>query len=109
MTRWRALVVVLLLGLALGWPLLAPAMSMSHAAVMDDSTAMPAGCNGCDHQQGNAASCPVVLCVVAPAILPSGPLSLAVPKVRTFAVASVSIRGQIPETLTPPPRILSQS
>jgi hypothetical protein len=107
-TRWRRLVAVLLLGLVLGWPVLGQPMGTSHAAVSLGAT-MADGCEGCDRQPGEDASCPAVLCLVAPAIVPIPAIARAVTKGRDFPVDGEHFRGLARETDPPPPRRFSQS
>jgi hypothetical protein len=103
-TRWHRLLVVLLLGLALGWPLLKPAMGTSHAAAAGLHATMTGGCNGCEREQSDHGSCPAVLCIVLPAVVPSSSLDPEVARPGGFAGADERGRGRIPETHTPPPR-----
>jgi hypothetical protein len=107
-TRWRRLLIVLLMGLALGWPLLKPAVAMPNG-VAGTGVSMPDDHDGCARGPAENRSCPTVLCAVPPAIVPVLSFEPAGAKAEGFAIADEHLRGRIPEIHTPPPRTSSRA
>lgn len=107
-SRWYRLLVVLLLGLVLGWPLLGSAPSVagvSAHATTPASDGCDDGCIDCDDSSAGQ-SCPTTLCSVIQAILPT--IDLDQPRMHASRpiVAFVRGHGRIPDIETPPPRLL---
>ncbi|MCD6071406.1 MAG: hypothetical protein K0S42_1922 [Microvirga sp.] len=103
-TRWHRLLILLLVGLALGWPLLNPVVGIPDGAASAGAS-MPDGRNGCDPDPAEDESCPTVLCAVPPANVPALSFDPAGAKADGFTLADESLRGRIPEIYTPPPRM----
>ena len=106
-TRRHRPLLVLLLGLVLGWPLLGSAPSVAGAGVGAHVAvgAVPDGCDGCDRGSvGDHRTCPATMCAVVPAIVPA--LDLDWPGTRATVLAATDVRGHglPPDPQTPPPR-----
>jgi hypothetical protein len=107
-SRWYRLLVVLLLGLVLGWPLLGSAPSVAGAS-MHVGGSIPDGCDddcgGCD--DGSAGqTCPAAMCPVIQAIVPT--IDLDPPCTRASRPINAAVRGhgRVPDIETPPPRAI---
>jgi hypothetical protein len=107
-TGWHRLLTLLLLSLALGWPILKPAMDMPDRGAAPFQASMPHGCSGCDQGQAKGASCRIVPCAVPPAIIPAIPFEQTGTKADSFVAIDERQGGRIPDTSTPPPRVSPQ-
>ena len=106
--RWYRLLVVLLLGLALGWPLLGSAPSVAGAsahATEPTSDGCDDGCGGCDGGSAGE-NCPTVMCPVIQAIAPAIGLDPPRPRASRLTNAVARGHGRIPDIETPPPRLV---
>jgi hypothetical protein len=105
-SRWYRLLVVLLLGLVLGWPLLGSAPSVASSSMHAGGSA-PDGCDddcgGCDGSSAGE-TCPTAMCPVIQAIVPT--IDLDPPRTRASQPVSAVARdhGRVPDIETPPPR-----
>jgi hypothetical protein len=102
-TRWHRLLVVLLVGVALGWPALKQTAGMLDGAG-SIGVSMPDGHDGCDHGPAEDGSCPTLLCAVPPALVPVLFLGSVGAKADDLTIADERLRGRIPEIHPPPPR-----
>lgn len=96
---WCRLLIVLLLGLALSWPLLgsAPLVTSVHATAPTS--------DGCD--DGSAGQiCPTEMCPVIQAIVPIFNLDPPRTPVSRPIAADARGHGRTPDTETPPPRVI---
>ena len=107
--RLHRLLVLLLLGIALGWPLLGSVPSVSgeraHAISAGETGGCRPDCGGCDGGSGGGQTCPTTVCPVIPAVV--SPLELGFPAaVRSGRHMFVQERGhgRIPDVQSPPPR-----
>lgn len=106
--RLHRLMVLLLLGIALGWPLLGSAPSVSgeraHALSAGETDGCP-DCRGCAGGPGDGQTCPTTVCPVVPAVVPLLELEppAAVRSVR-HGFTQERGRGRVPEVRLPPPR-----
>jgi hypothetical protein len=101
----RRAFVLLLLALALVWPVAMPVAETAHANMIPTVSAPLAdGCRGCDHAAPRG-TCPAVFCAVPPALLPA-PSPDQAPAGRSvlFALADERGHGRVPGVRTPPPR-----
>jgi hypothetical protein len=104
--RWPRLLVLLLLGVTLAWPLLGSAPSVTgeraHALAAGEADGCP-DCGGCAGGSGGD-TCPTTLCAVVPAVVPV--LALDGPAVRSLRHGFAQERGLglVPDVLPPPPR-----
>jgi hypothetical protein len=107
-TRWYRLLVLMLLGVVLGWPLLGSAPSVAGASV-HLAGPVPDGCddcNGCESSPGSEQTCPTTMCPVVQAVVPT--LDLDWPRTRAWLLAASDEQGRdhIPSTQAPPPRAI---
>jgi hypothetical protein len=107
-SRWYRLLVVLLLGLTLGWPLLGSLPSVAGAsahAAGPASDGCDDGCGGCDGGSAGK-TCPTAMCPVIQAIVPT--LDLDPPRTCASRAINATARrhGRVPDIETPPPRAL---
>jgi hypothetical protein len=102
----RRVFVLLLLALALVWPMAMPVADAAHAGMTSAASEAPAdGCRDCDHGAARG-TCPAVFCAVPPAVLPAqspAPADAAGRPVR-FALADECGHGRVPGVRTPPPK-----
>src|SRR3954447_22491554 len=102
----RRTFVLLLLALALVWPVAMPVADTIHTGMPPAASGVPAdGCHDCDHGAPRGTS-PAVFCAVPPAALPAqspAPADAAGRSVR-FALADERGHGRVPGVRTPPPK-----
>ena len=107
--RLHRLLVLLLLGIALGWPLLGSVPSVSgeraHAISAGETGGCRPDCGGCDGGSGGGQTCPTTVCPVIPAVVPLLELE-APPAVQAGRHGFVQERGRgrVPDVQLPPPR-----
>jgi hypothetical protein len=104
---WRHLFVLLLLGIALGWPLLGSAPSVAGErppAIAAGETDGCPDCDGCVGGSGDGQTCPTTLCAVVPAVVPV--FALEGPTIRSVRPGFAQERGLglVPDVQPPPPR-----
>jgi hypothetical protein len=109
--RRRHLLVLFLLGLALGWPLLgsAPSRMGGLAAPAAAAPAPDDGCAGCGGCAGGGGGhhCLASVCPVVAAVLPAaGPPEPRAPGAARRPADGRLGLGRVPEVQTPPPRPL---
>src|SRR3954447_14887885 len=108
--RLRRIFVLLVLALALVWPVGMPLADIAHPNQASPAISPPMtdGCRDCDHGAVRG-TCPAVFCAVPPAVLPAASpdhADVASRPVR-FVLADARGHGRVPGVSTPPPKASS--